>query len=106
MEQEKKDLDLFQKEKIFCLKDIRKKIVRCLYVYEQDLMDKDDYDYKKYLENIILYVRSSDHLFDGMLVNVIVYLNILKENDFEKDQFKKIIFECKNYVDFLIKGGV
>ena len=38
-------------------------------------------------------------------MNIIVNLNILRENDFPKDKFKKIIFECKNYIDFLIKGG-
>ena len=53
----------------------------------------------------MLYVHSCNQLFDGVLMNIIVNLNILKENNFNKEKFKKIIFECKNYIDFLIKGG-
>lgn len=100
------NLKLSEKEKLFCLKDINKKLIRCLYVYEQEQENLEDYDYKNYLESIILYVHSSNQLFDGILMNVIINLNTLKENDFNKEQFKKIIFECKNYVDFLIQGGV
>ena len=100
------NLKLSEKEKIFCLKDINKKLIRCLYVYEQEKEQIENYDYKNYLESIILYVHSSNQLFDGILMNVIINLNTLKENDFNKEQFKKIIFECKNYVDFLIQGGV
>ena len=100
------NLKLSEKEKLFCLKDINKKLIRCLYVYEQEKEQIENYDYKNYLESIILYVHSSNQLFDGILMNVIINLNTLKENDFNKEQFKKIIFECKNYIDFLIKGGV
>lgn len=100
------NLKLSEKEKLFCLKDINKKLIRCLYVYEQEKENVEDYDYKNYLESIILYVHSSNQLFDGILMNVIINLNTLKENDFNKEQFKKIIFECKNYIDFLIQGGV
>ena len=98
-------LNLSEEEKIFCLKDINKKIIRCLYVYEQEEKGIKNYDYKTYLESVMLYVHSSNQLFDGILMNVIVNLNILKENNFNKEKFKKIIFECKNYIDFLIKGG-
>ena len=98
-------INFSDKEKIFCLKDINKKIIRCLYVFEQQEKGIENYNYKNYLESIILYIHSSNELFDGILMNVIVNLNILIENDFDKYKFKKIIFECKNYVDFLIKGG-
>ena len=99
------ELNLSDEEKIFCLKDINKKILRCLFVYEQEQKGLVNYNYKNYLESVILYVHSSNQLFNGVLMNVIVNLNILRENDFTKDKFKKIIFECKNYIDFLIKGG-
>lgn len=99
------NLNLSDKEKSFCLKDINKKIIRCLYVYEQEQKCIQNYDYKTYLDSVILYVHSSNQLFDGILMNVIVNLNILRENNFNKEQFKKIIFECKNYIDFLIRGG-
>lgn len=98
-------LSLSEEEKNFCLKDINKKIIRCLYVYEQEEKGVKNYDYKTYLESVMLYIHSSNQLFDGVLMNIIVNLNILKENDFNKEKFKKIIFECKNYIDFLIKGG-
>ena len=94
------NLNLSDKEKSFCLKDINKKIIRCLYVYEQEQKCIQNYDYKTYLDSVILYVHSSNQLFDGILMNVIVNLNILRENNFNKEQFKKIIFECKNYIDF------
>lgn len=98
-------LNLSEEEKIFCLKDINKKIIRCLYVYEQEEKGIKNYDYKTYLESVMLYIHSSNQLFDGILMNIVVNLNILKENNFNKEKFKKIIFECKNYIDFLIKGG-
>lgn len=98
-------LNLSENEKIFCLKDINKKIIRCLYIYEQEQKGVENYNYKNYLESVILYIHSSNQLFNGILMNVIVNLYILKENDFKKDLFKKIIFECKNYIDFLIRGG-
>lgn len=99
------NINLSEKEKIFCLKDISKKILRCLYVFEQEQKGIENYNYKDYLESVILYVHSSNQLFDGILMNIIVNLNILKENDFNKEKFKKIIFECKNYLDFLIRDG-
>ena len=98
-------INLSENEKIFCLRDINKKIIRCLYVYEQEQRGIENYNYKNYLESVMLYVHSCNQLFDGVLMNIIVNLNILKENNFNKEKFKKIIFECKNYIDFLIKGG-
>ena len=96
---------LSEKEKKFCLQDINKKILRCLYVFEQEQKGMENYNCKDYLESVILYVHSSNQLFDGILMNIIVNLNTLKENDFNKEKFKKIIFECKNYIDFLIGDG-
>ena len=69
------NLKLSEKEKIFCLKDINKKLIRCLYIYEQEKEQIENYDYKNYLESIILYVHSSNQLFDGILMNVIINLN-------------------------------
>ena len=69
-------LNLSEEEKLFCLKDINKKIIRCLYVFEQEEKGIKNYDYKTYLESIMLYVHSSNQLFDGILMNVIVNLNI------------------------------
>ena len=74
-------INFSDKEKIFCLKDINKKIIRCLYVFEQQEKGIENYNYKNYLESIILYIHSSNELFDGILMNVIVNLNILIEND-------------------------
>ena len=94
---------LSNNEKIICLKDIRKRIVKSLYVYDQNQIPNSNYDYKIYIHGLLLYVASSNNLFNGELVSIIVNLNSILSNDFEKKQFKKIILECKNFIDYQIK---
>lgn len=94
---------LSNNEKIICLKDIRKRIVKSLYVYDQNQIPKSNYDYKIYIHGLLLYVASSNNLFNGELVSIVVNLNSILSNDFEKKQFKKIILECKNFIDYQIK---
>jgi len=98
-------VELTKEEKDICLKDIRRRIVRSIYVYEQSFIEDSGYDYKIYVHSLMLYISSSNYLFDGELVSLIVYLNSILLNDFDKKQFKKIIFECKNYIDYLLKEG-
>ena len=94
---------LSNNEKIICLKDIRKRIVKSLYVYDQNQIPNSNYDYKIYIHGLLLYVASSNNLFNGELVSIVVNLNSILSNDFEKKQFKKIILECKNFIDYQIK---
>ena len=98
-------VELTKEEKDICLKDIRRRIVRSIYVYEQSMMEDTGYNYKIYIHSLMLFVSSSNYLFNGELVSVIVYLNSILQNDFDKKQFKKIIFECKNYIDYLLGEG-
>ena len=96
------DIVLSNNEKILCLEDIRKRIVKSLYVYDQNQIPNSNYDYKIYIHGLLLYVASSNRLFQGELVSLIVNLNSILTNDFEKKQFKRIILECKNFIDYRI----
>ena len=96
------DINLSNNEKILCLKDIKKRIVKSLYVYDQNQIPNSNYDYKIYIHGLLLYVASSNSLFHGELVSIVVSLNSILMNDFEKKQFKKIILECKNFIDYRI----
>lgn len=98
-------VELTKEEKNICLRDIRRRIVRAIYVYEQSCVENSGYDYKVYIHSLMLYISSSNYLFDGELVSLIVYLNSILLNDFDKKQFKKTIFECKNYIDYLLGEG-
>jgi hypothetical protein len=99
------NVELTHDEREFVLKDIRKRIIRCLYVYEQMMLNKEGYNYKVYLNSLILFVLSSNYLFHGKLINIAVNLNILLQNELEKKQIKSILFECVNNIDFLLKEG-
>ena len=96
------EIALSNNEKIICLKDIRKRIVKSLYVYDQNQIPNSNYNCKIYIHGLLLYVASSNSLFNGELVSLIVNLNSILSNDFEKKQFKKIILECKNFIDYQI----
>ena len=82
---------LSPEEKQICLEEILKKLKKILYVYEQSLVD-DNYDYKIFVTGLLFYVYSSDKLFEGHLVNIIINLNSILTNDFNKPQLKKIFF--------------
>lgn len=99
------NVELTHEEKEFVLKDIRKRIIRTLYVYEQMMLDKEGYNYKVYLNGLILFVLSSNYLFHGKLISIAVNLNILLQNELEKKKIKSILFECVNNIDFLLKDG-
>lgn len=97
-------IELTNIEKIKCLEEIRKRIVRCLYVYEKS-HEQESYNYKEYIKNLIIFISSANDILNGTLVNIKVNLNSILQNDFDKKQFKTIIFECKNYIDYLLKDG-
>lgn len=102
--QEKFKIELTNSEKITCLEEIKKRIVRSLYVYEKS-QEYELYDYKEYIRNLIIFISSANDILEGSLVNIKVNLNSILQNNFEKRQFKTIIFECKNYIDYLLKDG-
>jgi len=95
-------MELSLNEKIKCLEEIRLRLKKILFVYDKQTEDTA-YDYKKYCENTMVYVSSSNILFEGELVNIVVNLNAIINNDFEKPQIKRIIFESKNQIEYLLE---
>lgn len=84
-------------EKLFCLQEVDKRLKRILYVYEKSLED-ESYNYKAYVYAVILYVASAKNLFECELTNVIVNLNSLYMNTFDKQQIRKLVLECKHII--------
>lgn len=96
-------VNLSQDEKIKCLKEIQNKLKKILYVYDKSNEPSSKYSYKAYCGGILIYVSSSNLLFEGELVNIVVNLNAIINNDFDKPQIKRIVFESKNQIDYLLK---
>lgn len=95
-------LELSQEEKIKCLEEILKKIKKILFVYEKSLDKESGYNYKIYITGILFYIKSSDDLFGGGLVTIMINLNSILINDLNKTQIKRIVLETKNFVEYLL----
>lgn len=94
-------LILTNQEKLVCLREILGRLKKVLYVYDKGLEDPK-YNYKVFCGGILIYVSSSNTLFEGELVNLVINLNAIINNDFDKKQVKRIIFECINQAEYLI----
>ena len=92
---------LSAKEVQVALKNINKKILRVLHVYEKSL-ENEEYNYKQYVYAVIMYISSVNEMAEYNLTDIIVNLNNLIINDFDKSQIKRIIFECKNIVNKIL----
>lgn len=90
-------------EKIVCLEEIIAKLKKVLYVYDKSQEPQSNYNYKVYCGGIIMYVSSSNVLFDGELVSIVINLNTILTNKLDKRQIKKIVFESINYAEYLLK---
>lgn len=90
-------------EKIVCLEEIIAKLKKVLYVYDKSQEPQSNYNYKVYCGGIIMYVSSSNVLFDGELVSIVINLNTILTNKLDKGQIKKIVFESINYAEYLLK---
>lgn len=90
-------------EKIACLQEILLRVKKILYVYDKSQEPESKYDYKIYLGGIMIYISSSNNLFNGELVNILVNLNAIAENDFTKAQIKRIVFESRNQLESMIE---
>ena len=64
-------------EKLVCLHEFVNKLKKILYVYDKSLDPDSGYKYKVYCGGIAIYVSSSNYLFDGELVSLIVNLNAI-----------------------------
>ena len=94
-------LTLEEKEK--CLKEIIKKNRRILYVYEQSQLPDSEYNYKVYVHGLVLYVTTSNNLFKGELVNIVVNLCSILQNELDHAEIKKLVFENTNFATYLLK---
>ena len=90
-------------EKIRCLNEIIKKNKKILYVYEQSLKPETNYNYKVYVHGLVLFISASKELFNGELVNLIVNLCSILQNDLEKADIRKLVFENTNYATYLLE---
>jgi len=109
MEEELKDTPRFRvnlslDEKIKCLEEILGKLKKILYVYDKAQEPNSDYNYKIFCGGILIYVSSSNLLFNGELVNVVVNINAILTNNFDKPQLKRIVFESINQIEYMLSG--
>ena len=95
-------VNLSIEEKINCLEEILTRLKKVLYVYDKSQEPDSAYNYKVFLGGMMIYISSSNVLFGGELVNILVNLNAILENDFEKAQIKRIVFESRNQVESLL----
>lgn len=89
-------------EKEICLQEIIKRLKKIIYVYERSQEPNSNYNYKVYCGGVLIYISSSNILFNGELVNIIVNLNAIMANNFSKAQLKRIVFESVNYAQYML----
>lgn len=96
-------INLSKTERKKCLTEIIKKNKKILYAYEQSQLPETNYNYKMYIGGLLIYVSSSNVLFNGELINILINLNAIMTNNFDKKQIKKIVHETTNIGNFLLE---
>ena len=91
-------------EKIKCLEELVVRLKKILYVYDRSLEPDSKYNYRIYCGGVAMYISSSNYLFNGELVSVVVNMTSILNNKLEKTQIKKLVFDSVNYVDFLLSS--
>ena len=71
-------------EKIICLEEIVSKLKKVLYVYDKSQEPDSTYKNRVYCGGIMMYVSSSNILFDGELVSIIININAILTNQLDK----------------------
>ena len=94
---------LSSNEKIVCLEETISRLKKILYVYEKSQEPYSNYNYKVFCGGVALYVSSSNTLFDGELVNIVININSILTNRLDKGQIKKLVFESINFANYLLK---
>ena len=97
------EIVLTLEEKKRCLTEIIKRTKKILFVYEQSLEPDTDYNYKVYVHGLALFISTSNTLFKGELVNLIINLCSILQNNLEKSDIKKLVFENINYATYLLE---
>ena len=91
-------------EKIKCLEELVVRLKKILYVYDRSLEPDSKYNYRIYCGGVGMYISSSNYLFNGELVSVVVNMTSILNNKLEKTQIKKLVFDSVNYVEFLLSS--
>ena len=91
-------------EKIECLKEVKKRNKRILFVYEKSQEEGSNYDYLAYVRNVIMFVSTSNELIEGKLASVKVNLCNILANDLDKEGIRKIILENNNFLNYILKS--
>ena len=94
---------LSSNEKIVCLEEIISRLKKILYVYDKSQEPNSNYNYKVFCGGVALYVSSSNTLFDGELVNIVININSILTNRLDKVQIKKLVYEAINFANYLLK---
>ncbi len=94
---------LSSNEKIVCLEEIISRLKKILYVYDKSQEPNSNYNYKVFCGGVALYVSSSNTLFDGELVNIVININSILTSQLDKGQIKKLVFESTNFANYLLK---
>ena len=94
---------LSSNEKIVCLEEIISRLKKILDVYDKSQEPNSNYNYKVFCGGVALYVSSSNTLFDGELVNIVININSILTNRLDKGQIKKLVFESINFANYLLK---
>lgn len=94
---------LSSNEKIVCLEEIISRLKKILYVYDKSQEPNSNYNYKVFCGGVALYVSSSNALFNGELVNIVININSILTNRLDKGQIKKLVFESINFANYLLK---
>lgn len=92
-------------EKLKCLISMRKKIIKLLYLIEEE--QKGTMQIDRWFYGLIFELSSSNSLCNNELTDVLVKIHGLYEDEHYKsmthDQIKRQIMESKGILDFLIK---
>ena len=91
-------------EKIKCLEELVVRLKKILYVYDRSSEPDSKYNYRIYCGGVAMYISSSNYLFNGELVSVVVNMTSILNNKLEKTQIKKLVFDSVNYVEFLLSS--
>ena len=91
-------------EKIKCIEELVVRLKKILYVYDRSLEPDSKYNYRIYCGGVAMYISSSNYLFNGELVSVVVNMTSILNNKLEKTQIKKLVFDSVNYVEFLLSS--
>ena len=94
-----------QEEKRKCFISLRKKIIKLLYLIEQEQQGTIQID--QWFYGLMFELASSNSLCNNELTDVVIKIHGLYENEHYKemthDQIKRQIMESRGILDFLIK---